>query len=398
MRNVSRRSVLKGAAIGAAGAMLGRDGLSRVHAQTVEPTRAVVLLFTLGGYNALFGSADSFLSKGSFGVTSSNIRPLGNGVFVDEPTFGQKLPPVALSHFAQVGINHRLTSHIPAQVADWSDGQRNYALQLAAAIPSDAAIRCAVVGTRTPRGPRQPEGVVSMQQVADVSSTLTALGTNTGNADEPGREMASVGLLAARDMSARHLARNPRALATAVPAYETSAKMFSGPPQQFDYAAMAAAYGVTTTSTGVTSFPMQMLAAELMVRAGCKVVIVLDDSWDTHGDLNGSIARNRMGQRILPAVSPFLSRMMADPGFDVTFGIFGDFARSLPGSDHAPSLSATVIGKRMKVGTTGRVSESVRLPDGAPSVLGFWSLLADAAQAPVNPFGPNPHASLLHPL
>lgn len=397
MPTVSRRTLLKGAAIGAAGTLLTRARMGTAHAQSAEPTRAVVLLFTLGGYNALFGSADAFLSKGSFGVTSSNIRALGNDVFVDDPSFGQMLPPEALSHFAQVGIKHGLTSHNPAQVADWSDGKHNYALQLAAAIPSDAAIRCAVVGTRVPRGPRDPIGDVSMQQVADVSSTLTALGTSTGNLDEPGREMASIGLLAARDMSTNHLARNPSALVTAVPAYETSAKMFAGPPQQFDYPAMAAAYGVTTTSTGVTSFPMQMLAAELMVRAGCKVVIVLDDSWDTHGDLNGAIVRNRMRQRILPAVSPFLSRMMRDPGFDVTFGIFGDFARSLPGSDHAPSLSATVIGRRMKVGTTGRVSESVRLPDGAPGVLGFWSLLAEAVRAPVNPFGPNPHASLLHP-
>lgn len=395
-RMFSRRSLIRGASLGAAGMILGPNGLPVAKAETPEVTRAVVLLFTLGGYNALFGSADSFLSKGSFGVTSSNIRSLGNGVFVDDPSFGQLLPADALAHFAQIGINHGLTSHNPAQIADFSDGKRNYAIQLAAALPSEAAIRCAVVGSRMPRGPREAEGSVSMQQVADVSSALTALGTSTGNEDEPGRDMAPIALNAALEMSRPHIARNPQALSTAESAYQTSASMYAAPPQYFDYAEMAAAYGVSTNTTAVTTFPMHMLAAELMVRAGTKVVLVLDEAWDTHGDLDGSEVRSRMISRIMPGVAPFLSRMMGDPNFDITFGIFGDFARSLPGSDHAPSLSATVIGRRMKVGTTGRVDEGVRLPN-APSVPGFWSLLAEAAGAPENPFGPNPHAHLLHP-
>jgi hypothetical protein len=34
----------------------------------------------------------------------------------------------------------------------------------------------------------------------------------------------------------------------------------------------------------------------------------------------------------------------------------GDFSRSLPGSDDQPNLTATVIGKYVRVGTTGRVA------------------------------------------
>jgi hypothetical protein len=73
----------------------------------------------------------------------------------------------------------------------------------------------------------------------------------------------------------------------------------------------------------------------------------------------------------------------------------GDFSRSLPGSDHAPGVSATVIGKNVRVGTTGRVNADVRLAPGTPQALGLWAYLARLANVPFQPFGSNPHTGLV---
>jgi hypothetical protein len=73
----------------------------------------------------------------------------------------------------------------------------------------------------------------------------------------------------------------------------------------------------------------------------------------------------------------------------------GDFARSLPGSNHQPNLSATVIGKYVQRGTTGRVDADVGLPPGTPGSLGLWSYLAAAGKVSTSPFGANPHPLVL---
>ena len=69
--------------------------------------------------------------------------------------------------------------------------------------------------------------------------------------------------------------------------------------------------------------------------------------------------------------------------------------RKLSGSDHQGNLTATVIGKNVKPGTTGKVAANVGLPAGTPSIAGFWAYLAAAAKAPAASFGANPHPSIL---
>ncbi|MBM4784227.1 MAG: hypothetical protein GQE15_41685 [Archangiaceae bacterium] len=64
-------------------------------------------------------------------------------------------------------------------------------------------------------------------------------------------------------------------------------------------------------------------------------------------------------------------------------------------SAHASALSATVIGKYERVGTTGRMNDRVQLPAGVPSAPGLWSSLSRVLQAPAQPFGTNPHQSLV---
>jgi uncharacterized protein (DUF1501 family) len=136
-----------------------------------------------------------------------------------------------------------------------------------------------------------------------------------------------------------------------------------------------------------------MAAAELMVHAGSNVITIENGGWDTHGDRDGSTVRNMMNQRIYAGVRTFINRMMvqklAGPEVNVTLVIGGDFSRSLPGSDHATVLSATVIGNSIKAGTTGAVTPQVGLQAGTGGWTSMWSLLADIAKLPTNPFGTN---------
>src|ERR1041384_3789637 len=78
-KGFSRRGLFKRAAI-AAGAM----GISRIpgvsflereaEADTASEQPALFIFNMIGGYNALFGSADSFQGTGDFGVTATNIK------------------------------------------------------------------------------------------------------------------------------------------------------------------------------------------------------------------------------------------------------------------------------------------------------------------------------------
>jgi hypothetical protein len=104
-----------------------------------------------------------------------------------------------------------------------------------------------------------------------------------------------------------------------------------------------------------------------------------------------------MTSTILPGLRTFASRMLTATGRNVSIAIIGDFARSLPGSDHARCVSATVMGKRVKLGTDGKMSSAVGLPTGSPGTAAFWSYLADLARVSANPFGTDPHTALILP-
>jgi hypothetical protein len=86
--------------------------------------------------------------------------------------------------------------------------------------------------------------------------------------------------------------------------------------------------------------------------------------------------------------------MLALTNRNVITVIMGDFSRSLPGSNHQPNLTATVIGKYVKLGTTGRVTADVGLPN-APGIQQFWAYLAAVAGTADQPFGANPHNLVL---
>jgi hypothetical protein len=267
---------------------------------------------------------------------------------------------------------------------------------LAAAMGGTAAIRCAVVGSTYPAGPRPTENGISMQLISDMGSTISALSAGSADPTIPNRATAAAALTTSRAMSAAPLAASATSLFSVKNAYDSAIGVLQGGTTAFTYSTLATAYGIPTTTTAVTNFRTQMVAAELMILAGAKVVIAVTPfNWDSHGDTAGINVRNMMNTTVLPPLKTFLSRMMPATGRNVTTAIFGDFARSLPGSDHASVLSATVFGKKVQVGTTGKVTSTVGFGTATPGVPGFWSYLAAVAKAPTNPFGANPHPLVL---
>ncbi len=403
--NISRRALLQGTAAVAgtmaASRLMTGNGLfaGEAHAQLAGEKPALLAIFLNGGYNAVFCSADSFRAAGTFGVTGDNImRSLGNGLVVDAPTFGT-FSPYVLGHMSTIGIRHGITSHGAAQQADWTTGTRSYPLMLAAAMGGDASIKCAVVGSQQPAGVKPPENGVSMQVITDMSSTIAALGGAT-DPTIPDRKVAAGAITASQAMSQRRMLSSPVQLTSMREGFAAAIDTLNKPQQQFNFGTMARAYGLAATTRTVNNFTTKMLAAELMITAGANVVIAIDGGWDTHGDRTAANVRNMMNTRILPPLKTFISRVM-DPagpnaaGRNVVVAIFGDFARSLPGSDHASALSGTVIGKYVRVGTTGKMAANVSLPTGTPSVGGFWAYLAAVLKSPTNPFGANPHDLVL---
>lgn len=396
----SRRQLIQGAGaaagIAAAGKLSG-SGLftGTAHAQLAGKKPAVLVVYLNGGYNSVFPSTDSYRGAGTFGVTGDTImRDLGNGLIVDAPTFGTNLPAYALTHMASVGVRHGITSHGTAQNANFGDGSRSYALRLAAAMGGDAAIKAVQSGNRNTPGPRTVESGVSLQVITDMRATIAALGGAT-DATIPDRTVGANAITASKLMSERLRGNSPGMLTQLNEGYGAGIATLQKPVQVFDYPAMATAYGMMATATAVNNFTSQIACAELMISAGANVVIANDGGWDTHGDRTATNVRNMMNTRILPPLRTFINRMMNRPDYNVNVVILGDFARSLPGSDHASAMTATVIGENVKVGTTGKMAANVQLPAGTPSCMGLWQYLSALVRTPGSPLGANPHTGLI---
>lgn len=399
--NLSRRSFLKGAAY-AAGAAFGtrvlgglRGGIEGV-AKADGEAPALVIVYLRGGYNACFSSAGNLTGK--FGVTASNVTALANGLIVDSATLGS-LPDVAKTKMATIGVNHGLTDHDDNQMQKWwSKDNRSYVLRLAAAMGGDAPLKAAIVGDRRLPGARPPEanGTVTMQSVLDMEPTIAALGAAQSNERVPGRDVTAAVLERSAAMSKGLLERNKGSLVSLHEAYPTTSSVLRRPELRFSFPDLSSAYGLNGAMT-VSSFASQIAAAELLVTAGANVVVAVDDdeTWDSHGVPDSETDRNLMTTRIMPPLKTLVSRMMSDPQRNLVVAIFGDFARSLPDSDHQPNCAVTVMGKYVKAGSTGQVNASMAMPPNTPDIEGLWSYLAEVVKAPENPFGPNPHGLVL---
>jgi hypothetical protein len=390
MSTISRRSWLKG--FGAiAGAGIASRWIGEAKAAPAGKA-AVVSIFFEGGFNALFTSADTFVSSNTFGCTSSNTRKVGNGLVVDAGTIGS-LGDWALGHMAAIGNAHGLNSHNAAIPANFTDGKGYFPVQLAAAIGGDAAFKAVALGGLPIPGPSAAEGGVSHQLLRTMEDVETALGLGPADPRAATRSGTSKALTHSQAMSDRAIQANPKSLSFAKDAYATDITSLAKPALAIDTAQIAKAYGAASGGN-LNNLQTKLAAAELMLRAGSNVITLSDSGWDSHGDRTGTQVRNRMSSSVMPALSTFISRLRSDPdlsAMNVSILLHGEFSRSLPSSDHATVLSALVIGPNVKVGTTGRVTSNVTLPDGTGASREMWSYLAAVAKVAQNPFGTNPH-------
>ncbi|HEU0035202.1 MAG TPA: twin-arginine translocation signal domain-containing protein [Kofleriaceae bacterium] len=396
----SRRGFLKRAAI-AAGAfgisrVPGVKLLGRAEAAAGDEAPALFILNLVGGYNALFPSADSFVGTGAFGVTSSNIKQIGTSdVFVDRATLGT-LSGTTLSRMASIGVNHGISAHPTARQALLLDGDKSRLVRMSVALGGTAAVRCVVVGGLMPEGVHRAVGDVSLQQVRDLSTTIAVLGGSSA-ATAPERAPAADGIAAAEAMSRRALDKNPTSGKSLIEGYPAASAQLRQTAVALDYAGLAAAYGVTpgtggSLPTNITNTTMQIMGAELMIQAGANVVIANQRGWDSHGDNNGQeVRRKLLDDGTMAALKVFTDRTLALTDRNVVTVIIGDFSRSLPGSNHQANLTATVIGKHVQLGTTGRVTSDVGLRSGTPGIQGLWAYLSAVLKTADQPFGANPH-------
>ncbi len=396
MSGFTRRGFLKALAVAtgaAAGTRLAGGSFIGNALAATEPTSVVIIHF-IGGYNALWSSAAPLV--GNFGVNAGNFTDLGNGVSVDN-VLADSYSPFVRQHIATIGVNHGQSSHPGARRALWANGaSKCYGHELAAAIGGTSPNKALIAGAQDLKGDRPAEATngVAFQRVLDMQTYLDSIGAGAPNPRDPDREITLAGVGAAEKMSKNALEASPSSLLGLRQGYTDAVGTLKQPPATFDLASLKAAYGLGG-STAVNTFKSKLAAAELFVRSGTNVVSLFEPGWDSHGDNNGNEVRGLMTPMAAP-LKTFLDRMVtADATRNVVVCLMGDFARSLPGSNHQPNLSATVIGKYVQRGTTGRVNADVAVPAGTPGATAFWAYLAAASKAPASPFGANPHKLVL---
>lgn len=392
---LSRRGLLTA---GAASLLLPR--VARAQAAPAEKS-AVVVIFFAGSYNAIFSAADAYVPGGQFQVTADNVLDVGGGVVVDKATMGS-LPAAALAKLCTVGVAHGYSDHINGPRQMFIDArQKSYPLQLAAALGGAAAFRCVHFGQRLP-GDHPALGGVSMIGVPDLAMPIALSASGTSGAG-PKRGSMAAAFRRIATASQPMFEKNPASLRGTYEGMHTLIGALERPPPPgVSWDEVATAYGLSPTSTAAQSFSSQLAGAELMIRAGANVVTIVSTGWDHHGDW--TTTRDRMATEIIPGLSTFLSRTLALEGFNVVTALTGEFARTGAKqlgqeSGHANGLSASVFGRYVRQGTTGRPTVSAQsgyaLPMGTPATRELWGFLAAAAKAPEQPFGANAHAVLL---
>ncbi len=401
---LTRRQLLAGVGATAAATALP----ARADAAVERP--AIVLIYLQGGYHALFSAADAYVASHLYDCTEATVRDLGNGLVVDKDTLGA-LPPAVLGRMATVGVNHRASGHDFALKYAWFDGADSVPLKLAEALGGTSAFRCVHFGNSPGDVPHRAYRGISMTSVPDLSAPVTLYSAADSG---PRRDLVARALKTSLDYGTRRFARSPTSLSHTWEGTNTLiASLTRPPPSGIDWPAISAAYGLPAGDLSARSFASQLAGAELMLRAGTDVVCVTskvvtigatNHDWDTHGDSTGSESREMM-KAVLPSLSTFLGRTLAMPGRNVVTLLWGDFAR-LGGkagveSGHGNGVSASVFGKYVRPGTTGRFATNAtdmlyQLPKDTPEYPGLWALLTSLAKCPSSPWGDNPHRSLVN--
>src|SRR5262249_43837829 len=156
--------------------------------------------------------ADKFLTGNVFGVTSSNIKEIGNGVFTDDSTFGT-FPKLALDHWAAIGLKHNNALHTTPQNlksggerAILKDGDDCYLNKLAAARGCASAFKAVSFGARPPAYQDQPpyQGVAP-QRVQTLDDALKTVGAAAPDPSAPSRSLSAAALETSQGISKRQI-------------------------------------------------------------------------------------------------------------------------------------------------------------------------------------------------
>jgi hypothetical protein len=403
MKPFSRRGFLKGLGVGA-GALVGTRlaGSSLVgEARAATPIQSTIIVVYLdGGFNNIFTGADALMgSAGNFGgVTANNATQVGPGGPVIDNTIFNAIPAALRTKTAAIGIRHGISDHGNAQRSNFMVGTASAFLTIADAMGGTGAIKAATLGNATlPNGQRPaPVGTASLQQITDMRATIDAIAGATPAANVADRNGTLKGVVASHNASKPTIEKHKQSLSSVDQGFTSLAATLAKPIIPFNAAQFNTDYGLNG-ATNVNNFRSRMAAAELMARAGANIVIAQDGGWDTHGDTQGNNVRNMMGTRIVPGLTPIFNFMVQSAAErNVTLVMFGDFNRSMPGSDHQANLTALVIGNNIKNGTTARTATgTVGLAATTPSIPGLWQMLSSAVKLDVSPFGANPHTAVV---
>lgn len=395
---LSRRLFLRAsAALAGAAALPAR----RAQAAAASPPRALAVVFFGGGFNALHATPNTL--RGSFGTTPDSMVPTGTGLFVDQATFGS-FPAAALQRMAVVGVDHGITAHDPAQSAIFT-GAQSYPLTIAAAMPSDAALRCALFGGLPSNISTAPVPGASLTRVSDVGPALDIM-VGANRPGEPTRAAMARGPRLSYGLSKPLIEQNPRTLAPQATGFEALIGALEKPVRPLDWPTIALGYGLDPSATAVDSVAAQFAAAELVIRGGTSVAIIApppdascgEAGWDTHGDDSGNCVRGMFSRLVSAHLGRFLERTMAMTDVEVTTLVLGEFSRDPFLSDHARCLAAAVFGPRVKPGNTGPAFNregKLAMPEGTPGIKEMWALMGELAGVSGAPLGPNPHRGLV---
>ena len=251
---ISRRSLLVGSA--AAFALSRLAGTAKAD-PPAKPNSAVVLIYFMGGFNAIFPTAKSFMGTNQFGVTASNVTDVGNGMIVDSSLFGQ-VSAARWQKMSQVGVAHGISNHDSAQNALWTTSKKkSRPLMLADALGGEAAIRCAALGKKPP-GFHGQVGDASMQVISSLGTVLSAYGKSV-DPTAPGRAAAAKGLSAAGAMSQGRIGGNPNSGADLKAGYPAGADLLTKATPglaTFDMNSIAPAYGLPAAVDQVERHPL----------------------------------------------------------------------------------------------------------------------------------------------
>ncbi len=412
--NLSRRDLIKGAAglAGlAAGARVGGPlGLARAAGETSH----LVFVYFPGGLNqALAGLAQPLINR--FGITSSNIEVIGNGVSTDKATFGT-LPKIARDHWFCAGALHGHGFHTfeknPLAGGEFQmtrKGTTSYLTRMAAAMGGTSAFKAVHLGDAFTYRVHAATAGVSMQRITDLGSAIKALGAGEPEPGAPDRAIAAESLELGRSLSKAQLADSPRGLVSLGEAYDSSVDALRKPVgAKVAFSAISDAYGLAG-SASVGSFRSQMAAAEVMIHsAGTNVVSVFSNgshAWDYHSSLNLERSRNRLlglangfgndGSRPDNHLAPlrtFMERMLSLPDKNVVVVLAGDFVRIPdPDGSHGNGAMSAVFGKYVRQGVSFPCSAAGTFASTTPNVEALYAAIAAALKVPGQPFGANPH-------